>query len=280
MLYNVVIVCTLCQKILQVLFMGGDLELIRLLRWGPWNFFVFIDNSLHHLTVRAPDSIFILSYRFDVTWDMSLSNIRADDRNGMLVGRISCFPRSHRSSHHEKLILCGTLCVLIIDRSPTLSHTRSLACQIVHRSHIRYLLGIHPLSYRQLPHLNFDSLLVFHFFHFLQSNCLILFSLLLIDLFLESYLHGKLLLLSFVLHDAFLVSALGEDITVPLQLHIDSIFIYASSSLNVGEVLFGDTGVEVLVVVRISVLSCVLRDVKGFVVESVGIVLVIGRITW
>ena len=211
---------------------------------------------------------------------MSFTNIRPYDWNRMLIGCISCFSRSHWSSHHVKLSLWGSLAVLVIDSSSSLWDAWSRIGQIEHGLHIWYVHSIHSFSYRQLPHLDFDSLLVFQIIDFLQPNCFILFSLLFVDLFLESNFHGVLLLLSLILHYAFLVSALGENIAMPLQLNVNSVFIYACSGLNIREVLFGDTGIISPVVMRITALSCVLRNIKSFIIEFVGIVLVICCITW
>ena len=177
------------------------------------------------------------------------------------------------------LILCCSLGVLIIDCS-TLTDARSRGGHSIHRLHTWHIHRIHSFSYRQLSHLNFDSLLVFHLLHLLQPDRFILFSLLFVDLLLERLPHGMLLLFSLVLHNSFLVSTLGENVTVPLELKIHSVFKYASSGLDIWEVLLGDAGVEVLVFVRVTTLSCILRNIKSFIIEFIGIVLIISSISW
>ena len=223
--------------------------------------------------------MFLFAKRLDVAWKMGLSDIGTNDWDGMLVGCVSSLSCGHGSTHHMKLILSGTLCVLIIDSRTALSNTWPLNSQVIESWHIWYLHRIHTFSYGQLPHLKLDSLLILHFFNFLQPFSLVLLSLLFVDLLLECNFHCLLLLLPFILHNSFLISTLGEDVAMSLELHIDPIFKDTPSGLDIREVLLGNTGIEVFILMWISTLPWILRYIKSFIIELIGIVLIIGSIS-
>lgn len=91
----------------------------------------------------------------------------------------------------------------------------------------------HAFGYSHLLHLDLDPLDVIQFSLLLHHYLQIFFPLFLIDLFLQSILHFKLFLFSFVLDNVFFVSSLLQDVAIPLQLQINPILYDSASDLHI-----------------------------------------------
>lgn len=99
-----------------------------------------------------------------------------------------------------------------------------------------------------LAHTNFVTYLITPF----QLLCFLALSIFLVNLQLERFPHGSLLVATLILHDGRLVATFSQYVAVTFQLEVDTVLEYAAPNFHLRKVLLRDASIEV----RCSCLGC------------------------
>lgn len=195
--------------------------------------------------------LIVLSQRISISkvcWNVSRASVGSNDAHWMLVGSILC-PSG-----------------LIV-----LSYQFTASSALVIKRLRRLVLNNryrHAFCNGHAPHFIFYSHLVLNVFLFASHYFHVFYHLLLVDLLLESCLHGKLLLLSLVQQEGLLVSTL-ENIALLLEIKVDSIVKYSSSNLDVWKVLLcASCIIHVLHIGFKGLIVATLIDIKRLIIIS------------
>lgn len=131
----------------------------------------------------------------------------------------------------------------------------------------------HALSQSQLPHLVSNSLFILEFMCLQPMRLLVLHLLLLFDLLPESLPHGLLFCLSLILNDLLFVSALDEDVALPLQLQINSVLDNSTPNFHLWKISLRYRCIKVRVVLRVLVvhIKCLIVGIESIGGLSLGL---------